>query len=114
MESKFKHIPQNQRKKILLICDDIRVHSGVATVAREIVQKTSHHFNWVNIGGAIKHPDLGKVLDLSDNINKKYIIWICIMKLFFGFMNSLLDVIKREKPDYHGITDPRYFFTNLI
>ena len=22
------YLPQNQRKKILLICDDIRVHSG--------------------------------------------------------------------------------------
>ena len=30
---------QNQRKKILLICDDIRAHSGVATVAKEIAKE---------------------------------------------------------------------------
>ena len=45
MESKFSYIPKEERKKILLICDDIRVHSGVATVAKEIVQKTCHHFS---------------------------------------------------------------------
>ena len=114
MESKFKHIPQNQRKKILLICDDIRVHSGVATVAREIVQKTSHHFNWVNIGGAIKHPDLGKVLDLSDNINKTRSIDDSSVRIYpvsgYGDPDLLRNIIKREKPDaIMLITDPRNF-----
>jgi len=33
MKEKFKFLPQKERKKIMLICDDIRVHSGVATVA---------------------------------------------------------------------------------
>ena len=37
MNQSFKHLPKDQRKKILLICDDIRVHSGVATIAKEIV-----------------------------------------------------------------------------
>ena len=36
------HIPKDKRKKILLMCDDIRVHSGVATVAREMVINTCH------------------------------------------------------------------------
>jgi hypothetical protein len=62
MNQSFEHLPKEERKKILLICDDIRVHSGVATVAREIVTHTAHHFNWVNIAGAIKHPDKGKAI----------------------------------------------------
>ena len=37
MNKDFKYIPKDKRKKILLICDDIRVHSGVATIAKEIV-----------------------------------------------------------------------------
>ena len=49
MNKQFDHIPKDKRKKILLICDDIRVHSGVATVAKEIVTHTAHHFNWVQI-----------------------------------------------------------------
>ena len=64
MNNSFKYLPPNERKKILLICDDIRVHSGVATVAKEIVMHTAQHFNWVNVGGAIKHPEKGKRLDL--------------------------------------------------
>ena len=55
MQDKFGYIEQKDRKKILLLCDDIRLHSGVATMAREIVVGTSHHFNWVNLGGAMNH-----------------------------------------------------------
>ena len=71
MNKSFKPLPQNERKKILLICDDIRVHSGVATVAKEIVIATAQHFNWVNMGGAIKHPDAGKLFDLSPSVNQE-------------------------------------------
>jgi hypothetical protein len=51
MNKSFEHLSQDKRKKILLICDDIRVHSGVATIGKEIVIHTSHHFNWVSNGG---------------------------------------------------------------
>ncbi len=70
MNKSFKYLPKDKRKKILLICDDIRVHSGVATVAKEIVVHTAHHFNWCQIAGAIKHPEAGKRLDLSQDTNK--------------------------------------------
>ena len=71
MNKSFKYLPQNERKKILLICDDIRVHSGVATVAKEMVLNTAQHFNWVQLAGAIKHPDQGKKFDLSNDTNKE-------------------------------------------
>ena len=44
MKEHFKYIEPSKRKKILLICDDIRVHSGVATVAKEIVVHTCTTF----------------------------------------------------------------------
>ena len=69
MNQSFKYLPPNKRKKILLICDDIRVHSGVATIAKEMVINTAQHFNWVNMGGAIKHRDQGKRFDLSKDTN---------------------------------------------
>lgn len=64
------YIPKEQRKKILFICDDIRMHSGVATMSREIVLGTAHHYNWVSIAAAIDHPEAGKRLDLSQATNK--------------------------------------------
>ena len=47
------YVPKDQRKKILLMCDDIRTHSGIGTVAKEIVLHTAHHFNYANLGAAI-------------------------------------------------------------
>ena len=66
MDISFEYIPKDKRKKILLICDDMRVHSGIATVAKEMVVHTCQHFNWAQIGGAVKHPDKGKRFDLSE------------------------------------------------
>ena len=64
------YIPRDQRKKILMLSDDIRTHSGVGNMAREIIVNSAHHFNWANLGGAVKHPDKGKAFDLSSEINK--------------------------------------------
>mgnify|MGYP003649157987 FL=1 len=71
MNKDFEYIPKDKRKKILLICDDIRVHSGVATVAKEIVIHTAHHFNWVQMAGSINHPEKGKRLDLSESTKNR-------------------------------------------
>jgi len=114
MKEKFKHLPQNERKKIMLICDDIRVHSGVATVAREMVINTSHHFNWVNIGGAINHPEKGKRFDISADTNTNAGIQDASVFLYpvdgYGDPDLIRHLIELEKPDaLMLITDPRYF-----
>ena len=102
MKEKFRYVKKEDRKKILLLCDDIRMHSGVATMAREIVIGTSHHFNWVNIGGAIQHPDEGKGFDLSADINKEAGIEDANVKLFatsgYGSQSLVRGIMKHEKP----------------
>ena len=114
MSKNYKHIPQDKRKKILLVCDDIRVHSGVATVAKEIVAHTAHVYNWVNIAGSVKHPDMGKILDLSSSTNDIAGIEDSYVKLYpvngYGNSKLLREIIQIEKPDaLMLITDPRYF-----
>jgi glycosyltransferase involved in cell wall biosynthesis len=114
MKDKFGYLPPDKRKKILLICDDIRVHSGIATVAREIVIHTAHHFNWVNIAGAVQHPDKGKRLDLSEDTNKNSGIADSSVVLYpvdgYGDSMILRQLLEIEKPDaIMLITDPRYF-----
>lgn len=114
MENSFEHLPKKDRKKILLITDDLRVHSGVATVAREIVVNTAHHFNWCQMAGSIKHPDKGKRLDLSDDTNKNLGINDSHVMLYpvdgYGDANILREIIKLENPDaILLVTDPRYF-----
>ena len=63
------YLPYTKRKTILFLCDDIRMHSGIATMAREIVLGTAHKYNWVNVGAAISHPEKGKKIDLSEEEN---------------------------------------------
>jgi glycosyltransferase involved in cell wall biosynthesis len=114
MNSSFAYLPPNERKKILLICDDLRVHSGVATVAREMVLNTAQHFNWVQIAGAINHPDQGKKLDLSNDTNITTGLKDASVQIYptngYGDANLVRTLIKIEKPDaIFLITDPRYF-----
>jgi hypothetical protein len=114
MNKSFKYLPKDKRKKILLICDDIRVHSGVATVAKEIVIHTAHHFNWVQIAGAIQHPEKGKKLDLCEDTNNVVKIDDASVFLYptdgYGNPDLLRQIISIENPDaIMLITDPRYF-----
>ena len=108
------YIPKDQRKKILLITDDIRLPSGVGGVGKDIILNTSHHYNWVNLGGAVKHPDAGKRFDLSSDTNKEAGINDSSVTIYptSGYGDPLLlrNLIAMEKPDaIMLITDPRYF-----
>jgi len=114
MNSKFMYLPPEKRKKILLITDDIRVHSGVATVGREVVLHTAQHFNWVTLGGSIKHPDAGKRLDLSQSTNETSGLTDSSVIVYpvdgYGTQELLRNIINIERPDaIMLITDPRYF-----
>jgi len=108
------YIPQKDRKKILLLCDDIRMTSGISTMAREIVVNTAHVFNWANLGGAINHPDQGKRLDICEDTNK--ILGINDAYVFvypingYGSQELVRNLIEIEKPDaLMMFTDPRYW-----
>jgi glycosyltransferase involved in cell wall biosynthesis len=108
------YLPKDQRKKILLMCDDIRMPSGIGTVGKELVIGTSHRYNWVNIGGAIKHPDAGKRLDLSADTNTNAEIEDSNVIMYpvngYGDASLLRNIISIEKPDaIFLITDPRYW-----
>ena len=56
------------KKKILLMSDDLRMHSGVATVSKDIVFETLNEYDWVQIGGAINHPEKGKIIEQGTHI----------------------------------------------
>lgn len=108
------YIPKDQRKKILILSDDIRFFSGIATIAREMVIGTSHKYNWVNLGGAGMHPDNGKIFDISKatsdmvGIPDASVLIFCING--YGDRDTVLALIREQKPDaLLLITDPRYW-----
>jgi len=103
-----------KKKKILLLSDDLRLHSGIATMSREFVTGTAHWFDWVQVGAAINHPDKGKVFDISEAVNKERGITNANIKIYpnDGYGNEALvrELIYLEKPDAIIIfTDPRYW-----
>lgn len=108
------YIPQDKRKKILLLSDDLRMSSGIATMSREIVLGTAGHFNWVQLGSAINHPDAGKRFDLSQDTNNNLGITDASVFLYpfngYGTAEVVRQMIELEKPDAIMIfTDPRYW-----
>ena len=108
------YLPKDQRKKILLITDDIRLPSGVGNIGKEIIIHTSHRYNWVNIGAAIGHPEAGKRFDVSGDTNSIAGIEDSSVMIYpnngYGDANLLRTIINIEKPDaIMLITDPRYF-----
>lgn len=102
------------KKKILLLGDDFRLPSGIGTICREIIMNTVHHYDWIQLGAAINHPDAGQAFDLSAEIVKETGVADASVKLIpwngYGDRNILFSIINQEKPDaiFH-FTDPRYW-----
>ena len=114
MKDKFRYVEQKDRKKILLLCDDIRMHSGIGNMGKEIVLGTAQHFNWVNLGAAVNHPEEGKAFDLSEQVNKEVGLDDAYVRLIpssgYGNAKRIRELIQVEKPDAILIfTDPRYW-----
>lgn len=108
------HTLKDQRKKILFIADDMFLFSGVATMAREIITGTSHHYNWVQIAAGIGHPNAGQRIDVSDQVNQISGNIDSSVVLYpnsgYGDPRLLRHLLKTEKPDAVLIfTDPRYY-----
>jgi len=103
-----------QKKKILLLGDDFRLPSGIGTVSKEIILNTVKEFDWVQLGGALNHPDAGQAFDLSQDIIKETGIEDASVKLIpwngYGDRNILFAIINQEQPDaILHFTDPRYW-----
>jgi len=108
------YLPKDQRKTILLLSDDIRLTSGVGCQSKNIVLNTAHHFNWVNVGGAVKHPEAGKAFDLSGEINTMMGLTDSNVKVIpsdgYGNATLIRSILSREKIDaIVHFTDPRYW-----
>ena len=102
------------KKKILLLSDDLRMHSGIATQSKEFVLGTIHHYDWVQVGAAIEHPDHNKVVDMSEAVKKEWGVKDAYLKIYpqsgYGNPDLIREIIKIEKPDaILHFTDPRFW-----
>lgn len=102
------------KKKVLLLSDDLRVPSGIGTMSKQFIMGTLDQFDWVQIGGAITHPDKGKIFDMSKEAKQHSGVSDAYLKVYpvdgYGDPNILREVIKIEKPDaILHFTDPRFW-----
>ncbi len=103
-----------KKKKILLLSDDFRLPSGIGTISREIIMKTVHHYDWVQLGAALKHPEHGQGQDVSAQVQQETGIPDADVKVIpwtgYGDRNVLFSILNQEKPDViMHFTDPRYW-----
>jgi glycosyltransferase involved in cell wall biosynthesis len=103
-----------KKKKILLLSDDLRMSSGIATVSKELVFGTFEHYDWVQLGAAVNHPEKGKEIDLGEDAKKLSGIEDASLKIIpwtgYGDANILRELIMRHQPDaILHFTDPRYW-----
>ncbi len=103
-----------KKKKILLLADDFRLPSGIGTISKEIILNTVEHYDWIQIGAAVNHPDAGKAFDVSKEVRETTGIHDADVKIIpyngYGDRNILFSLLNSEKPDaiFH-FTDPRYW-----
>jgi glycosyltransferase involved in cell wall biosynthesis len=103
-----------KKKKILLMSDDLRMHSGIATQSKEFVMGTLHHYDWVQLAGAVKHPDEGKIVDMCEATRNELGIKDGYLKIYpvsgYGNPDILRQIMEIEKPDaILHFTDPRFW-----
>ena len=108
------YIPRDNRKKILLLSDDLRVTSGIGVMSREIVEGTCQHYNWVQVGAGVNHPEAGKVVDLSQAVAQETGVQDAWVRVYpyngYGDSRLIRQIIEVEKPDaILHFTDPRYW-----
>ena len=102
------------KKKILLLSDDLRMSSGIGTMSKEFVLGTVQHYDWIQIGGAIKHPENGKVVDMNESVKNETGVEDAKLKIFpvdgYGNPDLLRQIMSSEKPDaIMHYTDPRFW-----
>ena len=111
---KLPSLNKASKKKILLLSDDFRLPSGIGTISKEIIMNTVQHYDWVQLGAALEHPEHGKGLDVSDQVRKDTGIEDASVKIIpwtgYGDRNVLISLLNHEKPDaIMHFTDPRYW-----
>lgn len=103
-----------KKKKILLLSDDFRMSSGIATVSKELIFGTLDKYDWVQLGAAVEHPEKGKEIDLGDDARKISGVYDASVKIIpwsgYGDADILRELIMRHQPDaILHFTDPRYW-----
>jgi glycosyltransferase involved in cell wall biosynthesis len=90
------------------------MHSGIATQGKTMVLSTVEKYDWVQIAGSMKHPEKGKIIDISAEVTKETGVADASVVLYpvdgYGNQEIVRELIVRERPDaILHFTDPRFW-----
>jgi glycosyltransferase involved in cell wall biosynthesis len=107
-------LSKEKRPTILFLSDDMRMFSGIGAMSRELILGLCHRFNFIQIGAAIKNPDAGKFLNLSDDVRKRTGVVDASVKILawngYGTADLIRQFISAETPSaILHFTDPRFW-----
>ncbi len=102
------------KPRILLLSDDLRMTSGIATMSREIVMGTVDRFNWIQLGAGINHNEFGKFVDVNADVRQKTGVADAELKIIpynsYGDIVMIRKLLKEFKIDaILHFTDPHYW-----
>ena len=102
------------KKKILLLSDDLRMQQWNSYSIKRICNGNIHKYDWVQLGGAVKHPEQGKIIDMSQAVKDEWQVKDAYLKVYptsgYGNPQMLREILKIEKPDaIMHFTDPRFW-----
>ena len=108
------YIKKEDRKTILFLADDMRLASGIGTMTKELIIGNAHHYNFVHVASAINHPEAGKLLDISSDVNKESGVDDASVLVYpyngYGDQDMLRHIMNSHKIDaIVHFTDPRYW-----
>jgi len=107
-------LPKEDRKTIFLLSDDLRTHSGIATMSKEFVLGMVHQYNIVQLAAVIKHPEEGKIVDISLDVQRETGVPDASVKLYpfsgYGNPDVVREIMVRDKVNaILHFTDPRFW-----
>jgi len=105
-------LPSAKRKKLIIMSDDMRVPTGIGTMTREFVLGMVHRFNILQVGAGINHPDAGKMLEVSSDVEGLTGVPESSVRILgwngYGDADLIRQLITIERPDVIlHFTDPR-------
>jgi len=108
------YIKKEDRKTILFLADDMRLPSGIGTMTKELILGNTHRYNFIHVGAAVNHPDVGKILDISSDVSKETGVEDSSVLIYpyngYGDPDLIRLLIDRHNIDaIVHFTDPRYW-----
>ncbi len=103
-----------QKRKVVIVSDDIRYPSGVSNISKQLILGTIAEYDWVQISAQGNNRESGSIIDVSDSVKKITGVNDAYLRLYctegYGDYATFNKVLNTENVDLLlHMSDPHYF-----